>query len=77
MRAHDQFVEIPSIILAVETAQDLVAADFEKWDEMKDDEKNDLSDLLCCLMVARDIVADFFGLKMEGRLEIVEEGAEE
>ena len=76
-REHGEPVCTRNIVLAVETAQNIVAADFEEWDEMEDAEKNDLAELLCCLMVARDIVADFFGIKTEGRLEVVEEGAEE
>lgn len=67
-----QMLTAQTIIDAVEVAQGLITNDFEKWDEMKDDEKNDLSEILCGLIVARDLVADILSLPTKGRIEKVE-----
>ena len=72
---HSAKLTVDDIIIATEVAQDLVAQDFEKWDEMDDEEKADLSAVLCSLMVARDLLADMFGLPTQGR--IVKEDAED
>lgn len=72
--AHEQMLTVKDIINAVEVAEITLAEDFEKWDEMKDDEKNDLAEMMCGLMVARDLIADMFGMKTRGRVEkVVEE----
>ena len=68
-------VAVQTIVDAVEVAQMGVAADFDGWDEMKDDEKNDLAEVMLGLIIARDVVADAFGLPMKGH--IVEEGEED
>lgn len=71
---HDKMVNVDDIIDSVEVAQMTLAEDFEKWDEMKDDEKNDLAEMMCGLMVARDLLADMFGRPTKGRVEkVVEE----
>ena len=67
--SHDQTLTVRNIIDAVEVAQWTLAEDFEKWDEMKDDEKNDLAEMMCGLAVARDLIADMFGMKTRGRVE--------
>ena len=72
--AHDKMVSAKDIIYAVEVAEIGISVDFEKWDEMDDDEKNDLAEVMCGLMVARDLLADMFGMKTRGRVEkVVEE----
>lgn len=68
--AHNQMLTIGNIIDAVEVAQMTLAEDFKEWDEMKDDEKNDLAEMMCGLMVARDMIADMFGLPTKGHIEI-------
>lgn len=73
LSAHDKMVSVKDIINSVEVAEMTLAEDFEKWDEMKDDEKNDLAEMMCGLMVARDLIADMFGMKTRGRVERVEE----
>lgn len=70
---HGVITSVESIIMAVEVAQMSLAQDFIKWTEMEDDEKRDLSEMMCGLMVARDLIADMFGLPTEGRIEHVEE----
>ena len=72
LSAHDRMVTCEDIITSVEVAQMTLAEDFECWDKMKDDEKNDLSEMMCGLMVARDLLADMFGMKTKGRVEKVE-----
>lgn len=59
---------IENIIDSVEVAQMTLAEDFKGWDEMKNDEKNDLAEMMCGLMVARDMLADMLGLPMKGQL---------
>ena len=73
LSAHDKMVTMENIIDSVEVAQMTLAEDFEKWDEMQDEEKNDLAEMMCGLMVARDLIADMFGMPTKGRVEIVEE----
>lgn len=69
LTAHEKMVSVDDIIDSVEVVQMSIADDMQKWDEMKDDEKTDLSLLMCGLMVARDLIADMFGMKTEGRVE--------
>ena len=72
--ATGKMLTIESIIAAVEVAQELLAADFKAWDDgMQDDEKTDLAEMMCGLEVARDLIADMFGLPTHGRFEKVEE----
>lgn len=73
LSAAEKMVTVEDIIDSVEVAQMGLADDMEKWDEMKDDEKTDLSTLMCGLMVARDLIADMFGRPTKGRVERVEE----
>lgn len=73
LAAIEKMVTVDEIIDSVEVAQMTLAEDFEKWDEMKDDEKNDLAEMMCGLMVARDLLADMFGRPTKGRVERVEE----
>ena len=73
LAAHEKMVRVGDIICSVEVAQMSIAADMEKWGEMKDDEKTDLAEMMCGLMVARDLIADMFGMPTKGRVERVEE----
>ena len=73
LAALEKMVTIDEIINSVEVAQMTLAEDFEKWDEMDDDEKNDLAEMMCGLMVARDLLAYMFGRPTSGRVERVEE----
>ena len=50
-----------------------LAEDFAEWDKMLNDEKNYLAEMMCGLMVARDLLADMFGMRTRGRVEKVEE----
>lgn len=70
---HDKMVSVVDIINSVEVAQMTLAADYESWDEMQDEEKNDLAEMMCGLMVARDLLANMFGMKTEGRIERVDD----
>lgn len=66
---HKRMVDVDGIISAVKVAQMTLADDFEMWDEMQDEEKGDLSELMCGLMIAGDLLAGMFGRKMKGRIE--------
>lgn len=73
LAAHEQMISVEDIIDSMEVAQMTLADDMRNWDAMKDDEKTDLSTLMCGLMVARDLIADMFDRPTNGRVEIVEE----
>ena len=73
LTAMEKMVTVDEIIDSVEVAQMTLAEDFEKWGEMKDDEKTDQAVMMCGLMVARDLLADMFGRPTKGRVERVEE----
>lgn len=73
LTAHEKMVTVDDIIDSVEVAQMAIADDMRNWDSMKDDEKNDLAEMMCGLMVAREMLADMFGLPTKGRVEKVEE----
>ena len=71
--AHEKMVTVDEVIDSMEVAQMALAEDMQDWDEMKDDEKTDISAMMCGLMVARDLIADMFGRPTKGRVERVEE----
>lgn len=69
LNERNKMLTLKIIIDAVEVAQMAIAEDMRDWDEMDDSEKDDLAELMCGLMVARDLIADMFGMPTEGRIE--------
>lgn len=65
----EKTVTIETIIDSVEVAQMALAEDMQHWGKMDDEEKDDLAELMCGLMVARDLIADMFGMPTECRIE--------
>ena len=58
------------IVDAIEVAQMGFAEDMEEWNEMEDDEKDDLATLMLGISFARELLANEFG--MEAKFGTVE-----
>ena len=58
------------VVDAIEVAQMSFAEDMAEWDSMDDDEKDDLATLMLGISLARDMLANEFGMKSRfGKVE--------
>lgn len=62
----NRVLTVQDVIDSVDVAQMALAEDMRSWDKMDDSEKDDLAEMMCGLMFARDLIADMFGMPTEG-----------